>query len=375
MEISEYLRLIKDRIWILILIPLAAAIVVVGLLLARSPEYEATATVAVPAIIGGEDSQYAGPSGARTFVADFVAVITSPELITRISQATDVAPELISEGLSARAVDLNGSLVEVTYLTRQQATAGPVAQAAAGETIAFLFQAPAQIAQQQVDEAQRAVDEAQVQLDAFAAQTGFMLDRAYEAKAAQLSSLELQEIEARAAGDTTRSARLEDEINARSAELAELAPQVATYTNLAAQRTQAAGRLDVARDLLEQANARVEAGKSGKVVVSGSARQVSRASAIVRKGTAAVGAGLFLSVALIVLLEFAGHRRPALTTNLRSNLQQWISSSDLAARGATVARQVAQRAKQALGVVGRPRGQHAPRSTAAEAKSERVEAS
>src|SRR3712207_8315896 len=88
MEISDYLRVIRQQMRVLIALPLAAVVLVVAVQLIRPQGYKATATVAVPAVIAGDDSQYSGPSGARTFVADFAAMVESPTIAARVEEAT-----------------------------------------------------------------------------------------------------------------------------------------------------------------------------------------------------------------------------------------------------------------------------------------------
>ena len=59
MEISDYLHIIRRRLWILILVPLLAGGVVAALVLRQPLKYDATATVAAPAVVGGQSTNHA----------------------------------------------------------------------------------------------------------------------------------------------------------------------------------------------------------------------------------------------------------------------------------------------------------------------------
>lgn len=327
MEISDYLRVIKQRMRVLILLPLTAVALVVAVQLVRPQEYKATATVVVPAIIGGDDSHYTGPSAARTFVADLVAMIESPTIVTRVAEATGVPAQRIRKGISAGTVGTGGSLVEVTYRSGYRDEVEPVVRATAGEAIAFLFESSAQIAQQRVEEAEVTVEEAQEQIDEFTFRTDLLIpDRDFDRKVSQLSTLELAEIEARAAGQSSKAATIRSAIEDMEEELRELAPQVQAYAPLATRRSEAVAQLDAATQQLGQARAKVEAGRSGKVVTANVVRPIPRIQDIARKGAAALGAGLFLAAALAIWLDSVSRRRSGETgpASAQTVLEGWV---------------------------------------------------
>ena len=57
MEITDYLSVIRRRLWILLLVPLVAGGVVAALVLRNPPMFGATASVAAPAVVGGVNGQ------------------------------------------------------------------------------------------------------------------------------------------------------------------------------------------------------------------------------------------------------------------------------------------------------------------------------
>src|SRR5215208_4866059 len=66
-EISEYLRIIWRRLWILLLVPLLAGGVVAAQVLREPTKYDATATVAAPAVVGGQKAVDQANANLQTF--------------------------------------------------------------------------------------------------------------------------------------------------------------------------------------------------------------------------------------------------------------------------------------------------------------------
>jgi hypothetical protein len=76
-----------------------------------------------------------------------------------------------------------------------------------------------------------------------------------------------------------------------------------TYQGLVDRRTQALSRLNVLEEGMERAQAQYSAADPEAIVVVGPVQRVSRPSALVRKAAAAAGAGLFLAVGIVLLLQ------------------------------------------------------------------------
>ena len=55
-ELRDYLDILKRRKNILVAVPAIAALLVVGLIVVKPKQYQATATVAAPALVGGASS-------------------------------------------------------------------------------------------------------------------------------------------------------------------------------------------------------------------------------------------------------------------------------------------------------------------------------
>ena len=131
MELRDYLDILKRRKNILIAVPAVAALLVVGLIVVKPKQYQATATVAAPALVGGASSnQYSGANGPKSFVANFTAAVTSPPIVDQVSRETGVPKSRVKSGLTANEIGTS-SLMQVTYATPKHKEAFNVAQAAA----------------------------------------------------------------------------------------------------------------------------------------------------------------------------------------------------------------------------------------------------
>ena len=328
MEIADYLRVIWRRLWILVLVPLLAGGTVATLVLKAPAKYRATATVAAPALIGGPSNQYSGSNGPKAFVANFAAAVTSSRILDRVAEETRVPEPRVSGGLVAAPIG-DSSLIEVTYQTTVRDEAGLVARAAAADTIGFLFSTQVTLAEHTVSEAAKAVAEADGKLNAFYQSTGMVLpDKAYEIKAQQLANLQQQQAQSQAEGLLTAAATLAATVRDKQAELQALGPKVAAYQSLLDRKRQASGQLDLMQQGLDQARAQYSAADPAEVVTLGDTMQASRLMELMRKGLPAVGAGLFLAVGLVLLLELLG-RRPQVATEVEPALEQGPSSGEL----------------------------------------------
>lgn len=289
------------------MVPVLAAIAVAALALSQSRTYSATATVAAPAVVGGSNAnQYGGATGAKTFVANFTAALTSPPIVKKVASDTRIPPDDIMNGLAVKPIG-DSSLMQVTFQTPEKDRAVPVARAAANDTITFLFQTQVTLARETVTEAQKAVADVDARLTAFFKETGLVLpDKVYELKAQALSSLQQQQLQDQATGNPTAASRLQPAIDAKQAELRDLAPKVNTYQSLVDRKEQAAAQLTTAQQGLEQALAQFKAANPATAVTVSDVQQVSLASILVKKIGVAFGAGLFLAVLIVFLLELIG---------------------------------------------------------------------
>jgi capsular polysaccharide biosynthesis protein/Mrp family chromosome partitioning ATPase len=301
-EIGDYLRVIRRRLWVLILVPVLAAGIVAAVVLLQPPRYRAVATVAAPALVGGSaGNQYSGPNGVRVFVANFTAALTAPQVLSKVAEQTHTSEQVARDGLSAQPIE-DSSFIEVTYVSTDKALAASLPRAATSETIRFLFQSQVDLARRSVAEAEKAVETARKKIADYTSKTGIVdPKRTYELHQGNLSRLQL----AQAQGDTTLGAAIEQ----AQAELARLRPQVTAYEDLLRQEEQTQTRHNDLQQLLQAALAQSRAADPRSVVSVSEPERVSRLAALIRQGGVAFSAGLFLAIAIVILLEIV--RRPS----------------------------------------------------------------
>jgi capsular polysaccharide biosynthesis protein len=312
-EIDSYLGVILRRLWILILVPLLAAGAVIAWELLQPARHQVTATVAAPAVVGGSaanTTQYSGTNAPKAFVADFSGAVTSPLIVNQVAEKTGAAPAAVKDGLTVAQIG-DSSLVQVTYTTSNREQAVPVLNEAASATIRFLFQSQVTLAERMVAEARKAVDRVNNEQAAFYRRTGQVLpDEAYRIAAQQVADLQRDQTSAKSRGEYSQAAALESAIAAKKEEAAKLAPLVAAYQSLVDRRTQALGRLNVLEEGLERAQAQYSAADPKMVVTMGEVQQAPLLPRLVKKAAPAFGAGLFLAVGIVLLLQLGSRRTP-----------------------------------------------------------------
>ena len=304
MELKDYLEIAKRRLPILIVVPVVALVLVAGATLIKPTQYQATATVAAPALVGGVNAnQYSGANGLKSFVANFGAAITSPPIIDKVNAETGVSKSTLHSGLSASEVG-SSSLMEVHYRTGNRRTAGTVAQSAASETIRFLFNTQVTLAQQPVTAAQKSLDSTDADIAALTTKTGLVEpDQDYQVQSQAIANLESSQAQAEANGQLSTAERLQAVISQRQTALAQMAPVVQQYQTMVDKKNQAVTTLNQAQQALNQAKAQYEAADPSRVVTLGRTGKVSVLGPLAQQEAAALAGAVLLAVGIVVLLE------------------------------------------------------------------------
>jgi len=308
MEIKEHLALIRRRLWILVLVPLLAGGATAGLVMHQAVTYHATATVAVPGVVGGLDGQFAGSTGNKAFTGNFTAVVTSRAITNAVGAELKIPSDTILAGTTTAAIGTS-SIVTVTYQTVRKADAERVVTALATKSLSFMFDprqtiAAAAKAQQTVDQANQAVGAAQAAIDAFVAETKLAdPTQDYQVKAQQISALEQQAVEAGARGETDAATRIGAAAVAMKPQLITLGGQVARYNGLVETKTRALSALDDARRIQADKLATPATVDPATAVSVSAATPSSQLQGVVQKGGAAFVAALFLVLLAIFTLE------------------------------------------------------------------------
>jgi uncharacterized protein involved in exopolysaccharide biosynthesis len=266
--------------------------------------------VGAPAATGGvPTNQYTGSQGVAQFVAAFQAAADSPAVLLRVAEETKQDVREVDANLSAVPVGTS-PIMRVTYRTRNADVADDVAQAGASETLRYLFGS-------QVELAKRQLDSAQVELDAINKELGTVFKDAgsidppqlYADKLQEISTLRVRQSEFAALGQPTAAASIASTISSRAKDLAELAPKVQEYRKLTRQADTTHALIVTLRQNFSAAQAQADAADPERVITLTKTHAEDRLPVLLQKIGPAIGAGLFLALELVVILELLARRR------------------------------------------------------------------
>ncbi|MEO3936289.1 Wzz/FepE/Etk N-terminal domain-containing protein [Dermatophilaceae bacterium Soc4.6] len=311
MEILEYLRVARRRWWVLVLVPVVAAALAAAFILLQPSTFTATATVNSGALVGNDGSPFSGTQAAQSFVSAFQAASSNPSVKAKVATATGVSPSDQTDGVTVTPVG-SSSDVQVVYsgLTAKKTSA--VVSETARQSLDLIFSSRAAAATATRDRAVQAAQEANAAIAALAVKYKIAdPPRAYQAALSQVGSLQQQQAQLRASGNAAGAAAMDAPIASAQSSLARYIPILAEYNNLAA--TQAATQQDLAAT---QAQYRMgvslqSAAQGDSIIYVGQALPTSRLSALVTTVIPVFGAGIFLGILLVVLLEVISRLRQA----------------------------------------------------------------
>ncbi|WP_326559821.1 Wzz/FepE/Etk N-terminal domain-containing protein [Micromonospora sp. NBC_01796] len=318
MEIVDYLRVARRRLWVLVGVPVLATGAAAGIVLLAPQQYSGTAYVAAPALVGGAaGTQYSGTQAANQFVAAFGAAVTSPRVLADVAADTGVAPERLRDGLTVTQVGASSQL-EVRYAATKRANVAPVLTATTTRALAFLFSSQVGIATGEVEAANADVTAATKAIgDWEKLNKVSQPDRIYQATLSELTSLRQQQLSMQAVGNSRGADAAASAISTAQKKLDELGPKLPDYQALLAQRDAATGALSQARQGLQAARAQTQAADPAQVTSIGQVHAVSRISELIRTALPVAGAGVLLGVLLVGVLELLSRGRAALRPTAR----------------------------------------------------------
>ncbi|RKR91217.1 subunit length determinant protein [Micromonospora pisi] len=313
MEIVDYLRVARRRLWVLVGVPVLATGAAAGIVLLAPQQYSGTAYVAAPALVGGTaGTQYSGTQAANQFVAAFGAAVTSPRVVADVAGDTGVAPERLRDGLAVTQVGASSQL-EVTYTASKRGTVAPVLTATTTRALAFLFSSQVGIATGEVEAANADVTSATKAIGEWEKTNKVSQpDRIYQATLSELTSLRQQQLSMQAVGNGRGADAAAAAIDTAQKKLDELGPKLPDYQALLARRDAATSALAQAREGLQAARAQTQAADPAQVTSIGAVRAVSRLAELVRTALPVAGAGLLLGVLLVGVLELFARGRAAI---------------------------------------------------------------
>jgi hypothetical protein len=112
MEIRDYLRQIRRFLWLVIAAPVVAGLLTGGLMEIRPSQYQADASVVVPAITAAGFSQ----SAASQYVDTFKDVLVSQPVLTDVHQKYNIPISELASGLSASTITPSSNIINVVLI-------------------------------------------------------------------------------------------------------------------------------------------------------------------------------------------------------------------------------------------------------------------
>src|SRR5688500_10604358 len=213
MEITDFFKAARRRLWLIILVPLVGGAAVAGLLLSQPPTYVATAIVDPAALVGSLDSQYTGAQGVNQFVSAFQATASGPIVRRGTMAKAGVTSTELTDNLTVTQRGSSAS-VAVAFTSEDKAAVVPAVEAVTTLTLDALFSSQVDLAESRVSAANEAVTTADSAIAAFTAKNR-MADpqKAYEAQLSRVNSMIQQQASLRASGNPVSAAAMGSSIS------------------------------------------------------------------------------------------------------------------------------------------------------------------
>jgi hypothetical protein len=297
-------------VWVLVGIPLAAAIATTLLVVLSPAQYTATATVSAPALVGGAPgNQYNGSQAVNQFVSAFQSTAQGPTVRQTVSDSTHVATGKISAGLTVGQVGAS-SAMSLTYQSTNRKEIVPVLTAVVQQTMSTMFGSQVTLAQDQITAAKADVASANAAIVAWEQKNNLVdPDQIYQSRIDQIQSLQSQQASLQANGKPTGSAAISAEISSLKAGLVKFAPLLSEYHGLTAASDAAQASLTNAQGNLATARTQLGAADPSKVAFISGEHAVNDGSVLLVKVVPVTGAAIFAAVALITILELLARSR------------------------------------------------------------------
>jgi hypothetical protein len=311
-EIVDYLRIARRRLWVLVGIPLAAAVVTTLFVFLSPAQYTATATVSAPALVGGSPgNQFSGSQAVGQFASAFQSTAQGPAIRQSVSALTGVPLAKISSGLQVAQVGAS-STMQLIFTSTDRKQIVPALTAVTKQTLTTLFGSQVTLAEQQITDTQSDLTKADQAISAWE-QANHVVDppQIYQAMVDHLNTLQSQQSSLQANGKPSGSAALSAQIATTRASMTKFAPLLATYDVLAARRDAASTSLTSAQQNLLTARSQLNASDPTKVAFISGEHKVNDGSEVLTKVLPVTGAAIFAAVALIAMLELLASGRMA----------------------------------------------------------------
>jgi len=297
MEIRDYLKIVKRRLWIFVVLPLLAAIVAFFVFSGKPQQFQSKVETSVPSL-----AQNTTVGAVTVYVANFKEFLTTQPVIDRVSKETGVAAGELRSGLSATEVGTS-NLIEVTYTSTSKASVQKVAVSATNATLDLASGPNVSNAKAAVQVAQDRFDKARAATQGLVSTLGGLPEDQYQEMLHSLAVLKLEASTARLDLDIPKADGLDAQIPHLEQEIADLLPNVLHYQQLSSAQAEAATALSNAFVREQDTEAQVVAHADPVALKSSTPTKV---NSTLKLGTSigiVVGIALILAGLIIVFLE------------------------------------------------------------------------
>jgi hypothetical protein len=311
-EIIDFLSLSRRRVLVLVGVPLLAAASATAMVLTSNDTFSATATVSAPALVGGAaGNQYTGSQAVSQFVAAFQATAQGPAVRQAVSDSAHVAVSDVANNLTVSQVGASSTMT-LTYTSQNRKAVEPVLAAVTRLTLQTMFGSQVALAETQISNAKDDLAKANAAIVAWEQHNGMVApDQIYQARIDQINSLLQQQTTLRSNGNPVGAAAVGATIASTRAELVKFAPRLAQYQILVAGRDAATAGLTQAQQNLLSARSQSDAADPAKVAFISGEHLVSEAPTLLTTVLPITGAGVFVAVVLIAIMELGAASRSA----------------------------------------------------------------
>lgn len=312
-EIADYLKVARRRLWILLLVPVLAAGAAMAYGKTRPITYSATATVRTPGLVGTAYSQFNGPQAIGQFVSAFAASAADPFVVSQTAKETGVSDALLGSNVSVAQVGASSN-VTLTYSGPDGSSSERVAKALAANALTNLYTAQGRIADLQAEAAKKEVDAANQVLSAYLVKVGLPNPPAsYQTALSQLAWLQQTQANYVAEGNTIAADAMRGSVDGVRKQVDTIGGTLTQYNALLSAQTSASTTYQSVLADQRKVQAQAAAAAADDVIATNSATPDMTTAKLVKLVLPITGAAVLLAIMLIALLEFvrAARRQPA----------------------------------------------------------------
>jgi hypothetical protein len=299
-EIRDYLRAIRRVLWLVIIVPIVAGLLVGGFIELQPSSYEADAYAVVPALTANGISQ----SAASQYASTFKDVLTSEQVIPDVSQKFGIPQSELVTGLNSSTTTASSNLINVTLIGKHgQNLVGAVREATI-ETMNAIAYPQSVEAQNEVTNSETRLQQANTAINSFDAQYGNASPQiAYNDEQSTLSNQEALLQTAKIDNDAPRELILNAIITQTQSKLAQLALALQAYTPLQEAQSAAIAANDHALSDQVAAQALLATDAAPGTVLTKDVGRLSKLSDVIKFAGIGFALALLMMLGLILILE------------------------------------------------------------------------